>query len=449
MMKTKIFVILYCMVILFMLVSCSQKDEESNFPESSSLYKVSLIVNAETNCFNTKSVDAEGADAGSSLEWVKSWTLLIVDNSTGKIEKILSRPASEIGLIQSEKYDVNLSLGEKTIFALGNLTLAQAGINYTEGTVLSNSDITDLKEFSYDMPTGNGFLINPASNAYLSMSNIVTINVTNAQQQSFDVPLYRMLAKIEFDFTSDAADDITVTDVKLAPITERHIFLFPSHVSFDADRTDYRYAPLFPSGSSTIEYSSGWNSDNVIPKGATMPKSVSFYLNESKGSVYSKHIVFTLTTQRNGQESEDNYVLTDFSYINRNDFVKIPVILTDYIFDPTIDYYPPIGGYPDVKVSDNKSYFVFYSGGGEFVLTPNLRKSNTSDVISPKNITLTIDSGASIFSANPTYDNVDGVIRGELNGTKGTALITLSMNVSTGVSSVERILTRKIYLVVE
>ena len=235
----------------------------------------------------------------------------------------------------------------------------------------------------------------------------------------------------------------------MSTITADYIFLFPEYVNISGDRTDYSMVPLFPTNSTAGEFDYKWVSGNVVPAGTSTVVPTSFYINESKGSSYSQHLVFTLTTTRGGKASEENYTLTDLSFINRNDNIKIPVVLTDYIFDPSIEYYPPIGGYPDVRMSDDKSYFIFYSGGGEFVLTPNLRKSNSTTLISPKDITLTIDSGASIFNTNPVFDPVEGVIKGELNGTTGTAVITLSMNVVTGSSSVERTLTRKIYLIVE
>ena len=427
--------------------SCSV-DENSDSDKSSSLYRVSLNISSYMNDL-TRSVDSSGTDDGTDTEWIKSWTLIIVDSTTNKVEKVLTRPAASTSLVKSETYNVDLTAGTKNIFALGNITAAQAGITYAEGAILSDSEVSSLRNMAYNSSSGNGFQVNQISGIYLPMSNIVGITVSAVQQQTFDIPLYRLLAKLEFDFTSNAGEDVTVTGIQMAPMTKDNIYLFPTNVNFNADRTDYTEVPLFPATGTTEEYTYNWTSGNTITAGTSNVTSVSFYVNESKGSVYSQHLVFTLVTQRNGMASEENYTLTDLCFINRNDYIKIPVVLTDYIFDPTVEYYPPIGGYPDVRISDDKSYFVFYSGGGEFVITPNLHQSNRTTLVSPKNITVTINSGESIFSTTPVYDATDGVIKGELNGVAGTAVLTLSMDVFTGISAVDRTLTRKIYIVVE
>lgn len=448
MMKIKKSIILMSMMLIVVLLWSCSVDENSDSNKSSSLYRVSLNISSYMNNL-TRSVNSSGTDDGTSTEWIKSWTLIVLDCTTSKIEKILTRPAANTGLVESETYDIDLTAGTKTVFALGNVTAAQAGITYAEGTILSSSEIASLKDMTYNSSAGNGFQINATAGTYLPMSNMVNITVNATQQQSFDIPLYRMLAKLEFDFTSDAGEDVTVTSIKMSPMTKDNIYLFPVHVNINADRTDYTQVPLFPTTSTTEEYTYDWTSGNTIAAGSSSATSASFYVNESKGSEYSQHLVFTLTTQRSGMTSEENYTLTDLSFVNRNDYIKIPVVLTDYIFDPSVEYYPPIGGYPDVRVSDDKSYFVFYSGGGEFVITPDLHKSNSTTMVSPKDITVTINSGESIFSTKPVYDATDGVIKGELQGTSGTAVITLSMEVSTGTSLVDRTLTRKIYIVVE
>lgn len=432
------------------LTSCSETalDETGKGSASAPTYTVSLNLGPKT-ATETRTVTGNGTDDGTSDEWMKSWTLVIVDNATRTVEKILTRPTTETDLVEAETYSVELTTGAKTVFALGNLTPAEAGITYGEGNTLTDEELSALKDLSYDSTTGNGFQISATSGTYLPMSNIVDITVTAAQQQSFDIPLYRMLAKVNFEFTSEASEDVKVTDIRLSPMTQEGIYLFPEHVNFEADRTDESKAPSFPTGSTTTEYDYAWTTGNAVAAGTTTPVTTSFYVNESKGSAYSQHLVFTLTTQRNGEAAEENYTLTDLSFINRNDQVTIPVVLTDYIFDPDIAYYPPIGGYPDVKVSDDKSYFVFYSGGGEFVLTPNLHLSGSTEDISPEEVSVTVTSDDGIFSEDPAYDTVDKVIRGELNGTTGTAVLTLSMTVATGTSAVEQTLTRKLYLVVE
>ena len=190
--RIKIFTLLISLSVLFGIWSCSVEDQNAQVNSAiSPLYPVTLdLISKISN--QTRSVDSNSTDAGLSTEWIKSWALLILDNSTKTVEKIIVRPSSNTSLIQSETSSVNLSSGAKTIFALANITASQAGISYTEGTVLSASDIASLKSLSYNSSTGNNFQINALSDSYIPMSNIVNITVSKAQQQHFDIPLSRM-----------------------------------------------------------------------------------------------------------------------------------------------------------------------------------------------------------------------------------------------------------------
>ena len=431
------------------LTSCAS-DETSDNGNAAATGAVTLnISSASFGTSSTRSVTDEGTSDGTSEEWMKTWALVIIDNASKKIEKIINRPVTT-NMVKSETYQIDLTQGDKTVFAFANITASEAGITYTEGSTLTDTELADIKTHTSAMTDGNGFTITEPTK-YLPMSNIVYTTITNKQQQSVDIPLYRMISKLQFDFTSDASKDITVSSVIMGPMTTAYIYTWPVNVQFSGDRTDYAYAPLFPATTVSGDYTYTWSSGNVITAGNTTPVSKSFYVNESKASTYSKHLVFTLHTVRDGKAEEENYSLTDLAYINRNDFVKIPVVLTDYIFTPKATFYPPIGGYPAVTVTntDDKSYFVFNNAGGDFVINPNIRKANDLSLAEAKNVQVHIDTNPSLFTTIPTYSAIDGTIVGELGTTAGTSEITLTIDIKTGVSGLTRTLTRKIYIVVQ
>ena len=406
---------------------------------------------------STRSVTGDETDVGTSAEWMRTWKLVIVNANTNKVEyittnKVLASP------LEMDKCDIfpRLSAGKKIVYAFANITdteLTQAGVPITVSD--ANVDITAIDALSFNPYDATGNVPFTLADGNIPMSNKVEITVTDAESQTFNIPLYRMLAKLSFSFTSEAAEDVTVNSVSIAPATTEGEYLFPMNTNFSAYRTQYEKRPGFPDSYKSAEIKAAWDEYNEVTAGtktAVVPAPI--YINESKGSEYSKHMVITLNTTRGGEQEEENYTITDLAYINRNDWIKIPIVLTDYVFYPQVFYYPPIGGYPEATVTqtDNKTYIVFNTGGGQFAIHPNLYKSNGTDPLTfelSTNIKVD-DANPSIFTkyGTPKYDASTGEIIGELGTTTGTATITLTMTVTTGTLGVTKELVRELYIVV-
>ena len=166
------------------------------------------------------------------------------------------------------------------------------------------------------------------------MSNVIEVTLNNSLNQEVDLPLFRMLAKVEFTFTSMSDTPITIEEITLNHVTTNNndnIYLFSS-----LDSKDY---PLMPSTSKTGSFSTkddlGIDNLNmtVVKKGsdkisATVKDELVYtvYVNESK-KPHSEYFGFTLTTRReNGATQAIRYALAESApSLRRNDFLKIPV----------------------------------------------------------------------------------------------------------------------------
>ena len=152
--------------------------------------------------------------------------------------------------------------------------------------------------------------------------------------------------------------------------------------------------------------------------------------------------------------------------------MRIPVTLSDYEFNPRIDFFPPIGGYGQAEISSDPGevFFVKVKSGGLMTLRPQLYNAATNEPIpdDPKNENpkITIESVAPTTAIsdvlvplnsdinNPVfieYNTIDGWYNATVNGQKeGKILFTLQYRIADPDHAGNTIiLQRKIYLIVE
>ena len=477
------YILFICAAFIALCYSCSADDVSSD-GDDTKVDNGKMYLNiccAPSN--DTRAVTADGTDVGISKEWIKTWKVVIVD-AASKVEAVIDRDAASEDLIEADKKEIKdrLTFGKKTVYAFANLSDEQlknasfTSLKVDDKATIATLDALTLDPYnaSYQAGTADNeakaepFTIGAGGN--IPMSNRFTINVTDAESQTFNVPLYRMLAKLSFSFTSEAEKDVTVTGVRISPATTTGEYLFPINTNFGGDdRIDYTKAPAFSGAYKAADVTATW-SNCKVPVGTKEESAVTpapIYINESKAynvanvtatqNVHNR-MAITLLTKRDGADKEEeySYTMTNLAYINRNDWIKIPIVLTDYVFYPQVFYYPPIGGYPEATVTttDNKTYIVFGGGGGQFAIHPNLYKSNSADPLTFTDANITVvDNNPTIFTDDgkdkPKYDASTGEITGTLNGTAGTATITLSMTVTTGTEpGTSETLTRELYIVV-
>ena len=186
-----------------------------------------------------------------------------------------------------------------------------------------------------------------------------------------------------------------------------------------------------------------------------------FYVNETDASFTNNENQFSLRfkVRRNGQTEELRYGMTTpyidgrtggdgFNVIRRNDWIHIPIRLTDWQFRIEPLAFAPIAGYPATTLSSDALSATF-STGGPIILQPFVKKrtdstwrdfSNTEVTfvsVSWKNSDGTDQSGTGMIFRSPlTYDTQTHCIYGVLNNTldPGTYKTAVTVKVKLGPS---------------
>jgi len=184
-----------------------------------------------------------------------------------------------------------------------------------------------------------------------------------------------------------------------------------------------------------------------------------FYVNETDASFTTTNNQFSIRLKiRRGSHTEElRYGMTTpyidgttggngFNVIRRNDWIHIPIHLTDWQFRVEPLAFVPIGGYPATMLSSDALTATF-STGGYIILQPFAQKNNdgTWRDFTDKEVTFVsltwknsdgtnVSGTGKIFETAPTYDAASGRILGVLNNslTGGKYMTTVTVNTKLG-----------------
>lgn len=406
----------------FLFCACSGDDEDpgNNGGKDNTPYKVTYKVSS-----------LRSADVNATAEEMMKSILLIIVKSDGTIENI-----ENVNLpVTQEEYVIEMLLtqGSKSVYGFANLTdnmKTQAGLS----SLLVGSTMPDLSEAALTIQ--NGYTIDESNNEYLPMSNYTGITVSAVNGQSFSLELIRLVSKVRLRFTNESGESIILGQLTITPLTTSSVYLLPRNVN----------EPVFPATYSQGDFSSNFGAGYAFADGEQLEYIT--YVNESiiTGTGWFRIGLTTLTG--NGSVSEERIALTNLTYINRNDYLDIPIILTDYKLEIDVVSYPPIGGYPPSVVYNGDAYHITFAGGGPFQLTPRLIQlsDNTEVTMTDSDWTFSYvdDTIPGFFEESPVLKS--GEIYGVIKATAtGSVLFTLSANITTS-AGIQRMISYKIYI---
>lgn len=297
------------------------------------------------------------------------------------------------------------------------------------------------------------------------------------------ISVWRVMGKMQFYFTNEADHNIRIVGVEVEPINQASadgpgIYLF----SKDNLESINNLAPgaTPPTGKEGITLPNGARTDvgTVRYQPATIPLTLAakndgntedegtffFYVNETDATFtttenqlslrfkvqrqradnqwYDEEIRYGVTTHYgNGTTGQDG-----FNVIRRNDWIHIPIHLTDWQFRIEPLAFVPIAGYP-AKTLSNDALTATFSTGGMIALQPFVKKYNDktwrdfddSEVtlvdIHWKNSDGTDEYGSDMIVKSAfAYDSYSRCIIGELNNdlTGGPYKTTFTVSVKLG-----------------
>ena len=337
---------------------------------------------------------------------------------------------------------------------------------------------SDIGMYSHTVDGAEGFVGNGLSltteNCFSSkgipMSNYQEINITG--ETDVDLIVVRMVAKIEVQLFNESSTPVTVKSATLSDITEDgpgQICIFPNlnnvgstaehqmdkthqdiraHIAEEASVGGFTYTPA-SAVTVPANYKYETNKNNPAHK-------MVFYVNESaKPKNASGLFYLTLGIDKGGGEVEYRHALIsnttddEWSYIARNDYRKIPIVLTDWQFRVEPLALAPIAGYPSGTLSSDALTATF-STGGPIALKPYVKKQTESawrDFSDPEVQFVSVSwkikgdatenpSGAGKMIMSPfVYEDASKYIIGELNNgitTSGTYETAITVTVKLG-----------------
>ncbi len=268
----------------------------------------------------------------------------------------------------------------------------------------------------------------------------------------------------DYNLTSAATEGIFT--VKIYPYNlENKEFAFSDVVIsgiVKSTETVTREMITLPEGARTdvgpVNYTPVSEQQTVASNGGT--RSLFFYVNETDASftTINNQLSIRLKIRRGSHEEELRYGMTThhdlttngvyggskggFNVIRRNDWIHIPIHLTDWQFRVEPLAFVPIAGYPAATLSSDALTTTF-STGGPIILQPFAQKSNDGmwrDFTDPevtfvsltwKNSDGTNVAGTGkIFETAPAYDATTGRIVGILNNNLPAGIYKTSVTIN-------------------
>lgn len=446
-----------------LLVACSGNDNETDMH-----YPIGTPVEVQlrlspVGSYNATRAEDENAKAE---EMMNSWVVIVVNNQN-QIEKIIES-GSISNLEQDGIANVILTVGEKTVYSFANISLTElaTALNIqplSEGNVLT----LDNMQATLLSPNGNNW---NGTNG-IPMSNWQTITVIGPKE-THDLFVCRMIAKLEFQIKNITGKEIKIKNISISDITPNGAAtkLMPASTVTSDEASEMQ--PNLPERVNIDNPTGGNNNQSTtvnvlngteeITIANNETKNATVYLNESKIDPTSRYGLFmiTLTIDKDGANEEVRYALVSndnekWTYIARNDYRIIPIVLDDYKLDIIPVDYPPIGVYPASVKEEDGTFTCTSHAAGEFSLQPVVTRYSTGEQLpygatentwSYSNNWQTISNPNSIYEKAPTWNTTDHYFEGSFNNNTGEAYHEFSVLVNKG-SSAQQTLTYRLWVI--
>ena len=449
-----------CIWAVCLLAACSAGDDATSFPgqaDAENQVGVTLQLSAlssqtsqSSRSFLTRAAWETDTEAMPG-EMMKSWFVVVVQNGT--IEKIITSDLKSLGVTELEKDQVfvKLNTGATTFYSFANIKPEEIGLDVS--TSVGQQLPTDFDEQTYQMDGNSQLfrqLMTPEFQNGYPMSNKQIVNITD-NQQVINLEVVRMVAKVQLYITNATDHAINLKTITLSDVTlngNRNIKLLPN-----VDSANKLKGVNLADGVAKETITLRAAENNGITIEARAKQTACFYMNESlvdKGADGgNRYFILSLTTEDAGTGAITNhrYAMLSWNEIRRNDYLKIPIKLTDYQIRWKVEAFSPIGVLPKVT-DDGENLSLDFGYYGEFHIKPEVIKlSRTgSQTLSVSEWQMGTDAtgsdgwtrqelnpegadGVNIFDASPSWIPVTYRLEGEMGNRTGSAIYTMKIKV--------------------
>ena len=407
------------------LSACSEK--ENSIPAG--MGQVEIQLTSRYHKATRASGDWLDPDPNRPEELIHEYWVVFV-NSSDKVEEIAQGNANGA---EEHTFRFLLPPGSYTVYAFANLPEdipatgedpAIPGTPFSSLGIVKGSDMPDLT--TKKIATSNGWTRNIPMTSHTGGQSVT---VLEAENQSFQVELIRTMAKVELTFINNSQQQMDIIGYEISPLTKTNGVSLLEPVT-PADIVSSETESFAVNREDNPLEIAAKNPTLLVPTSQTAE---AFYVNETNASATStqnqysirikakrhrdvgEEVVdyrygFTVNSETSGmgfdplQEGGEGNEINGFDYIRRNDWIKLPIMFTDWTFRMEALPFPPIAGF-QARVLSTDALSITFNSGGYIFLRPMFR--NNAD---PEGVWRGFDDGDVTFvlPGEPYAINADG-----------------------------------------
>lgn len=329
----------------------------------------------------TKALDADGyiesdiidADADDSdyEHHIDKWWLLVLhqEGSTYQFDRLISNsPTANNAHPDSEtSIEMELLIGDTyKFYAFANLGGLKEGgnevISWIAGLNAASFAETDLQKKGVELLGMNSYHEGEGS-SYIPMSSYGYTVTVKADNNSLRIPLIRLLGKVELDVTNSSGKDVKIEKLTMGKFRDQgEIYLLPYDVATGDNGTGNLMVtagdenkllnPSFPTESVGKDWTLPETADRELSASVendANKRTYTFYINETgnQNQEGSGAKDMTIAMKISGIERGEKEQTTGFFFIRRNDWLRIPILISNAKTKVTVaQRHMPIGGLP-------------------------------------------------------------------------------------------------------
>lgn len=357
---------------LFLLPACSNEEDGPVVEEQKyATMVISLGALDNSTPAYTKVNDIINPDQADNYfeRYIKNWSIVVV-NEDGVVDRVIS-DTQQANNNPNEDNDtrtnveMELPIGETYIFyAFANLYDLEEAVNVDNW---KGKPFSDYRQAAVKLKNLNQYHGGEGT-SYIPMSSYgVTKTVSeDMTQNNVSLPLIRLFGKVSVEVTNSTGVDLTVNKLTMGLFRQSgSIYLLPyDAIEKDPDNPNLLLGknegdlmnPVFPENTEGTDWIyTPTGEDKSIPKSDatdenTNKRTYTFYINETNQATVGENgsdLEIALDVIGEGIEKDNGRKPTNFFFVRRNDWLKIPLTISKA--DVTVSFeqqHMPIGGLP-------------------------------------------------------------------------------------------------------
>lgn len=408
------------LALLLSLPSCSEETMPGTEKAEGRVYSFTITQQTDANATEhegIRTVTLVFTDTGNKIVAVETISQANFEGTTTTDPVLRGTVTLEVDKAATAVYAfANLesaNLQNRPTFAVGNTfdanAIAQiANVNNLEVT---KEKAIPMSSHKYDIPASGGTEDNPA--------NIGTIY------------LYRMIAKVEVTLTNNTAETVTIHSLSLGNFQHRDICLLPYDGLKNMTDDNKETRPVFPTTTGTVPTYSLPILSTATPftKDQKLDPAYTHYIHETDLGENN----YIQVSAKIGTEQETISANTQFTFVRRNDYLKIPLLLDlNQLVIELTESYAPIGGYPIEKPfevsADNQPITINVYEGSTIKLTLKVQNISGDKQVTDLNLKYNGTDPGLLYPITPTGDANTYIAQIPAQPTDAEFTYTLSAN---------------------